>query len=134
MNFEMAAEIKMSRPLTNADAVISPGSFTFVSGGKYYQFDFLCYEIEVLDTDSSIIRFWGSDLDFDTFPESEEITEDVLNNISEFSEFFIYSGELDEDYAEPLELCRCEFKIISTDSIITVPESVCTRANITDGF
>lgn len=134
MNFEMYAKVKMSRPIDAKKDVLSAGGYSIMSKHKIFRFDFVEYLINVDDFDASIIHISARYPDIDTFPVMSEITAEVLSSITNITEFFIYTGEPDEDGAIPTELLECEFEISATGEKIAVPEEVCRGAYITRGF
>lgn len=134
MNFRISADVKMDRPIDPNLYSLSAGGYSILSSNILYRFDFLEYAIYVDSEDACVIHIAGKYLDLDTFPLAANITEDVLRNISNFTEFFIYTGEPDEDCPAPVSLDSCAFEIVDTGEVIDVPASVCKAAYITRGF
>lgn len=124
----------MDRPIDKDLDYISAGSYSILSNHMLYRFDFMDCDITIDDDDPSIIYIHGEHLDYDTFPLAENITENVLESISNITEFFVYTGEPDEDCAEPIELMGCIFDITNSDKEIVVPDDICKGAYITRGF
>ena len=80
---------------------ISPGGYIIEHNGAEYKFDFL--ETEILDTDSSSIRIIVKNPDLSEFPTTLSITSDILSR-SRFTDFYIYTGEMDEQKIQPLRI------------------------------
>lgn len=132
MTFRMYAKIKMNRPINRNNFIdhISPGGYTIKSNGKEYSFDFMDYEGVIDHVDRSILHASVRNPDYDSYPDIEEITAETLRSISEFSEFFVYTGEMNETDLQPVELLECQFWIIDTDETIIVPNDVCKRSHL----
>lgn len=134
MNFELYAKVKMNRPIDKRRDHLSAGGYSILSNCVEYPFDFSDYAIEIDKNDASIIHINGWNPDYDTFPLVENITPEVLRNMTNIIEFFIYTGEPDEDGAIPIELLECQFDFPSNGEVIEVPESICKGAYITRGI
>lgn len=115
MNFRMYAKVKMNRPIDKSVDYISPGGYTVKSNCEEYTFDFMDYEGVVDDTDRSILHVYTRNPDFDSFPDIDIITIEILRNISEFSEFFVYTGESGASDLHPVKLLECQFRIIDNE-------------------
>ena len=130
MNFRMYAKVKMKRPIDKNADYISPGGYVIKSNSKEYKFDFMDYEGVVDDEDKSTIHLYMKNPDCDSFPDIKKITTETLHNISEFIEFFVYTGEVDESDLRPVELLECQFRIIDTEENIVLSEDVCKKSTV----
>lgn len=132
MTFRMYAKIKMNRPINKNNFIdhVSPGGYTIKSNGEEYAFDFMDYEGVIDNVDRSILHASARNPDYDSFPDIERITAETLRNMTEFTEFFVYTGEANESDLCPIELLECQFYIVDTEETIIVPNNVCKRSRL----
>lgn len=90
---EMTMDLKFDRPIVKGKHYISPGGYAFRSGGKTYQFDFLCFEGRIDPEDPTILHAEVHHLDKDY---SYDMSDFNAENLQEIEEFFVYTGEYDD--------------------------------------
>ena len=133
MIFRMYADIKFNRPINAEKDYISPGGYEIKTNGKTVQFDFEDYEGSVSKEDARVLSSMQKNPDFASFDDLKSLTEDDLRNISEFVEFYVYTGEDDESDLEPVEIINVSFSVLSDASSewkdIDVPKYVIDAYN-----
>lgn len=132
LTFRMYADIRFNRPIDkNADDYISPGGFTMTVSDKEIQFDFEDFEGSVDEHDPCLFHSVQRNPDYDTFADLYQISEDDLKNISEISEFFVFTGEIGETDLKPIAVESITFVLPYKDwDEIKVAKSVCENACI----
>lgn len=127
--FRMYADVKMNRPVDTEKDYISPGGYEMKMGNKLIQFDFEDYGVSIDKNDASIIHIEAKNPDFDTFPELESVTKELLERVTDIPEFFIFTGEPGETDLKPVELLACTFCLPYENwKNIGVPTSICKKA------
>lgn len=80
---------------------ISPGSYTFVSNGKSYQFDFFASEGGIDKDNPKVVHYHVFDFDEEYSDNMDDFCADALEKIEEF---FIYTGEYDDSELIPVRI------------------------------
>ena len=104
----MCADIKFDRPLDPRNHHISPGSYRMVAEGMEYEFDFYQFYGYRDKSDPTILHCTMEDLDTESFPDAKEFVKHI-DKIEKVSEFFVYTGEPDEEHIIPLEVLSVVF-------------------------
>lgn len=115
----MIMSVEFDRSATR-EHYISPGGYEVIAAGKNYQFDFL-ESIGMIDKKNpKVIHFECNYADLDSFPEMEELKKH-LHEITDFIEFYVYTGEYDDPEIIPVKaMAVC---IETTDAEYIVPET-----------
>ena len=116
MNYDLIFDRKIDKNVH----YISPGGFSIVTKGKMldimYDFDFLEYFGSVDDGDPTILHVSHLGLDLASFQGAENITSEDIQK-AEFSEFYVYTGEKDEEEIHPKTVRNLSF-IIDGDCVV----------------
>lgn len=130
--FRMCAKIKMNRAIDPNKDFISPGGYEMVMDGKTVTFDFEDYTGGRSADDASILEVEVKNPMYGVYPEMEQITEQMLENVSEIKEFFVYTGEPGETDLRPVSLKSVCFMLPDDNykQIIVSPD-VLKKARIT---
>lgn len=114
--------VKMDRPFDRNRHYFSPGGYEVkLKGGEAFRFDFNETEWGPVTGDPFVIEARVKDEDYETFPEIAEL-KGRLHEITEFVEFYVYTGEDGDECMEPVELL--EFAVEdSGNEYRPVPES-----------
>lgn len=110
--FRMAAGIKFNREIDPIKDHISPGGYEFVMGGKNVQFDFENHAGCVNEDDKRILDIYVKNPMYSEYPELENVTKEMLKDISEIKEFFVYTGEPGESDLKPVALKYVWFELM----------------------
>jgi len=87
--------LEFDKEIENAYQIISPGGYHFeLLDGRIIEFNF--YETEGSIESSNIITFEASQLDTDSFPDSEFISPEDIRTIKRIEDFYI---DIDADIA-----------------------------------
>lgn len=132
LTFRMYASIRFNRPIDKtSNDYVSPGGYTMIINGKEIQFDFEDYEGSVDEHDYCLFHSMQKNPDYDTFEDLQQITENDLKNVSEISEFFVFTGEIGETDLKPIAVESITFVLPYKDwTEIKVAKSVCENACI----
>ena len=127
--------IKFNRPIDKEGDSISPGSYTMVfrdgEQKKTIQFDFYDCEWGVDEKDPTCINCLQKNLDLVTFPEAENITEDMLRNVEEIVDWYIsIESRGSADHSSnlvPVSVIDCGFEVRNDDKWedIEIPKTLC---------
>lgn len=129
LTFRMNCALKMNRKVDSEKDYISPGGYEFKMVNKVVQFDFENYSVEIDKDNPSIIHIEGKCPDVDVYPELLNVTSEMLSQVIEIPEFFIFTGEPGETDLKPTELLQCSFCLPYEDcKTIIVTSSVCKNA------
>lgn len=104
LTFRMYAGVRMNRDINPEKDYVSPGGYEMVMDGKKINFDFEEYIGGRVKEDDSLLEIEVKNPDWNTFPEMKDITKDMLRNITEITEFFVYTGEPGESDLKPISL------------------------------
>lgn len=124
----MFAKIRFDRKIDLNRHYISPGGYEMTAGGKTYQFDYMDYSGRVLPNRRDVLECEMHNLDTVSFPEAAGFDPKQLERIDEF---FVYTGETDEEEIHPVELLELSF--YNEKEVVTVPASILKAAVLTDG-
>lgn len=134
LTFEMHSVIRFNRPVT-LDDMICPGGFEMTLNGKDVRFDFENYMGSIDDNDSCIVHTVHARPDYDSYAELLDINEDDLRNISEISEFVVYTGATnDKTDLKAVGIETIKFVLRDkNERIIEVDDAIVKTAVICDG-
>lgn len=124
----MFAKIRFDREIDLNRHCISPGGYEMTAGGKTYQFDYLDCNGRVFPECRDVLECEMSNLDTFSFPEAAAFDPKQLEKIDEF---FVFTGEDDEEEIHPVELLELLFH--TKEGIVTVPADILQSAVLTDG-
>lgn len=124
----MFAKIRFDRKIDLNRHYISPGGYEMTAGGKTYQFDYMDYSGRVLSDRRDVLECEMHNLDTVSFPDAAGFDPKQLERIDEF---FVYTGETDEEEIHPVELLELSF--YAEEEVVTVPASILKAAVLTDG-
>ncbi len=129
--FRLYQSIRFNRPVNKEKDIVSPGGYELKMKDedgteKTVKFDFEDYEGSVEDDDPCIVTCVQKNPDYVTFKDLDKVTKHMLCNVTEAVEWFIFTGEPDEDNPLiPVEIIEPVIEIISNDErtfhTITVP-------------
>lgn len=105
----MYATVLFDRVITDKH-YIAPGGYAIKDkDGNELYFDFEYYEWDESCKGSEIIWIRHQWLDLSEYPNAKDL-ENYLNNLDEFTEFYIYTGEKNEDpEINPVKILNMEF-------------------------
>lgn len=140
LTFRMCGDIRFNRPIMlegmpeNGDGnIISLGGFNMLMDNKNVQFDFTEAEMFVYPDDPRQVHFELKNPDYDYIMvngKEDCITEKMLKNVQEISDFFVYLGE-DETDLRPEKLVQISFYLpYENFKGIAVSKNVCKNAKI----
>lgn len=92
----MYAKIRFNRNIDLKKDFISPGGYEMIMGNKSIQFDFQSYWGNVDREDEACLHVKHRYLDVSSFPEVVHVTTNMITNISEINEFYVFTGEPEE--------------------------------------
>lgn len=121
LTFRLSQSIKFNRPIDKNKDYISPGGYAFKTKNQdgeevLIEFDFDESEGGVSDQDPTIADFTQKNPSYSAFPCLETLTEDMLRNITKCEDYFIYTGEDDEDdRLIPVAIINPEFEVVRMD-------------------
>lgn len=100
----MYARIKFDRNIDPEKHYITPGGYEVVlEDGALVQFDFMDYEANIDPDDRTVLHCYMRNLDTVSFPGADKLLKgDCV--IKKFEDFYIYTGEDDEEEINPVEL------------------------------
>ena len=135
ITFRLCADVKMSRPVDKDKDYICAGGYEMTMGGKSVQFDFDESYVSIDENDPSIIHIEHKNPSYNEYRDIRYMTKDMLKNVTEIKEFFIYTGEPDETDLMPVELIACSF-ILPYDDFheIEIPKTICESTKLTCGL
>lgn len=119
LTFRLYQTIKFNRPVDKDKDCVSPGGYELKMKDedgtvKTVQFDFEDYEGGIDEKDPTIVHCMQKNPDYNTFEDLNTVTEDMLRNVTEAVEWFIYTGEPgDENPLYPVEITDILFEIIN---------------------
>lgn len=113
-DLSIGSVIRFNRPIEGTDYII-PGGYEMVMAGETFQFDFGWSSGEKGSSDPSSYFFhqWG--IDFDEFPEVEQLTGEKLCQITEIKDFYVYTGEENESDLRVVSIESITFYLTSID-------------------
>ena len=92
----MNSIVKFDRPINDKHYIVPGGYEIETSDGKTLGFDFERFDAFIDDEDPCVLHFEQQKLDILTFPQAAHL-EEALLKLKRFSEFFVYTGEPNED-------------------------------------
>lgn len=133
-----AGRLVFDRPIDSNKHYISPGGFEVKVKGleQPVGFDFELFEGSIVKDDngnnSNMLDFVLRGLDFDSFPDSKVLLSN-LENIESFTEFFVYTGEDEEDdIIIPLYVEALNMSLNAGDNERDFDNHFCERINVLD--
>lgn len=130
LTFRMYFSIKFNRPVNKDKDYIDIGSYTMQTNNKTIQFDFMETNGFIDKNDNTIVTFECKDIDYDTFPESNFITEADLEQITKISEIIIDTNESSCDLM-PVKLMSLAFVLpYNNYKTIVVSDQICHSMTI----
>lgn len=129
LRFELYAKVKMDGPIINIGE-ITPGEYRIRCTEGQYIFDFLENVCAVDKEDSSILCIEARQPDYSNFTDLLTLTPEMLEHITAFSEFFIYTGAEYNDNPRPVQLLECTF-YLAGDKEIKLSEEACRQSIVT---
>jgi len=131
LTFRMYAGVRMSRAIDPNTDFISPGGYEMIMNGKKIPFDFEIFIGGRCPIDYSLLEIELKNPMYDEYPDLNSITEDMLNNVTEITEFFVYTGEIGETDLKPISLEYVSFVLPYEWKEIEVPLEIVKAANVT---
>lgn len=120
----MSFTLQMDRVINLDRHYISPGGY--VLNGK--NFDFKTSVRECVDGEPTKVVFWVEDLDGNVVKENaQKITEEDCKS-GEFSEFYVYTGEPDEEMCGVLSVSDLHFRFDDDRNVEPGNDSITTRS------
>lgn len=121
LTFKMLVSIKFDRELDLDKDYIRPGGFNMMMDGKEIEFDFNNSEYDISSHDPCIMEAIFSHPDTKSFEAVNDITEQMLRNITEIKEFFIYiDRDVDGKRAVPVSIEELAFEVDRGDEFTTI--------------
>ena len=108
LTFRLCASIEFDREIKKGEYYISVGGFAMIMNGKEVSFDFEEFQGYINDNCPNTLDIICKNPDYDTFEDLKIITEEMLSDVQEITEFSIYTGEDGEPEIYPVkvkELC-----------------------------
>ncbi|WP_304411252.1 hypothetical protein [Bacteroides acidifaciens] len=133
LRFKMFAEVKFNREIDLSKDYISLGGFEMVMGEHCIHFDFENYSADIDRVDPCKLNAEFASPDDKCFEDLHTVTEEMLKNITDIPEFFIYLERKDDDnYLKPVSLEKLYFEVDRDDKFINidVPKNVCDSATL----
>ncbi len=131
--FRMGASIRFNREIDPEKDYLSPGGYEFTMDGRKTRFDFAEYSAYVDGKNRRILHMECKNPDYE-YEDTAHITKEMLGNVTEINEFFVFTGEAGESDLEPEQLLACYFTLIHTDDpqdewlTLEVPQKVIKEA------
>lgn len=125
---EMAMDIRFNRKLKKDDYVV-PGGYEMVFGDRSIQFDFQDYYGSINEDNPTILHCEMEHPDFSSFEEFRSVSADVLRNISEIVECYVYIGDECDSELKEVEILAITFWLAEGDSV-DVSKEVISKYNI----
>lgn len=94
----MFFDVLFDRNVIRGHHYVSPGGYTFVSGGKSYRFDFLNTEGWIDEDDPRLIHFHVFDFD-ETYGDPDA---DLSCGVDKIEDFYIHTGDYDDPELNPI--------------------------------
>lgn len=120
LTFRLYQSIRFNRPVVKEQDTVSPGGYEFVMKDedgteKTVEFDFEDYEGSIDKDNPCIVHCVQKNPDYAEFEDIQTLTEHMLRNIVEVTEWFIFTGEPGEQDNPliPMEILDPEFEIIN---------------------
>lgn len=145
LTFRLHQSVKFNRPVNKDKDTVSPGGYEIrvkdIDGSiKSISFDFEDYEGEIDKNDATIVHCMQKNPDYACFKELNILNEYMLRHIVSVTEWFIFTGELDdvkenETPLIPVEIQEPMFEIIpqNGDTIqIPVTVTITPESNFAD--
>lgn len=128
---EMNYDLVFDRKIDKKKHYISPGGYGVETKDKEFDFDFTNYSGTIDKKDAAVLHVSHTGLDTDSFPDAEKIISTDIQT-SEFTEFYIYTGEAEDMEIHPKAVRNLSF--IFDDSCVTADKKLLSSANkvITD--
>ena len=131
LTFRLFLNVQFNKAVEENDSV-SVGSFTFEFNGQPIQFDFEDLCGGRLKEDNSIVRFELKNPDYNTFPESMVLTNEMLKNVTGIEEIFTYTEEgwfegnkeSGDNYLHPTGVIEASFVVINDSTDENVLEAI----------
>lgn len=100
--FRMYQTIRFNRPIDKNKDHISPGGYEIVvkdndGNDKTIRFDFYEYEGSIDEEDPCVLNVMQKEPDYETFPDLDILTKEMLENITQVKEWYIGLDYEDED-------------------------------------
>lgn len=129
--FRMNAGIRFDRPIDVNKHYISPGGYEFVMNGRVLQFDFCDYVGNISKNDPYVLEIEQRNPDIASFPDIYKIKKKDLQHVEEIRDFFVYTGEKEDEKIIPVKLEYIDFIVPSgVWECISVPTGVLDTACI----
>lgn len=128
---KLYAEVQFEKPIDFMVSSISTGGYKFRFGDQFIQFDFQNYYAE-LDDSSAVLKVQHVNPDFDSFPEAKELDAQMLNSITEITEFFIgvlHDNDATCEKVHAIRLLKCSL-FDAEGNEYRVPDTVLAGANL----
>ena len=134
LTFRMYADIRFNRPIDKENDYISPGGYEMKMAGKNVRFDFEESSCGVDKYDDCLLLAELKNPDYSYIEvdgESGEITEEMLMNVEDIKEFFVFTGEDDETDLKPIAVEGITF-VLPYDNWknIEVKKEICKAAKV----
>ena len=128
LTYRLYAEVEMNREVDTDKDIINAGGFTMKMGGKEVTFDFFLTAASIDDADAKKVAIECKDPMYD-YEQTAEITKEMLERVSDISDFFIDTGEADESDLVPKKLHSCYFYLPEEDTCIGIPRTVIKKCS-----
>lgn len=119
MNFEMNLVVEFNREVDLDNDYICPGGFEMIMNGKYVEFDFTEFQVNLIAGNDRACCFNLRNPDFSGYPKLKKITAKELKNISAIKECFIYTGEPEETDLKVASVKKIGFVILGERAVFT---------------
>ena len=123
MSFEMNLVVEFNREVDLDNDYICPGGFEMIMNGKYVEFDFTEFQVNLIADNDRACCFNLRNPDFSSYPKLKKITAKELKNVSEIKECFIYTGELGETDLKVVSVKEIGFVIFREKAVFTEVQS-----------
>ena len=123
MNFEMNLVVEFNCEVDLDNDYICPGGFEMIMNGKYVEFDFTEFQVNLIADNDRACCFNLRNPDFSSYPGMKKITAKELKNVSEIKECFIYTGEPEETDLKVAFVKKIGFVILGEKAVFTEVQS-----------
>lgn len=128
LTFRMCATLEFNRPIDSEQDYISPGGYEMTMLGRDICFDFEEYYGSINKENPCLLEACMKNPDFDCFEDLALVTVEMLENVENILEFYIYTGEDDESDLEFVGIKELYFVLPYEEyRRIDVPEKVFKR-------
>lgn len=109
LTFRMSGKIRFNREIHPKKDTISPGGFEIMFGRKIIPFDFEEFCGGRVDNSPFVLEFECKNPMYNDFPKLHRLKKKMFDNISDITDFFIYTETEDETDLLPVALEELSF-------------------------